>query len=257
MTICIRVIGIGAGNPDHITVQGINALNSCDVIFVPSKNEEKQFLAQARVEICGRYITEKKPRFVCVEIPVRRADEDYRRSVHDWHAAVAAVYEGALLDGIGENETVGLLIWGDPMLFDSTLRIIELILSRGRVRLNYDVIPGITSLQALCAAHRISLNAIGKPVEITTGRWLSKGWPTGVDDVAVILDGRSTYETITDETATIHWGAYLGTAMEITIAGPLSKVGPRITEARMNARAEHGWIMDAYILRRNTSAVYK
>ena len=40
-------------------------------------------------------------------------------------------------------------MWGDPSLYDSTLRIIERIIARGRVVFEYEVIPGISSIQAL------------------------------------------------------------------------------------------------------------
>ena len=42
-----------------------------------------------------------------------------------------------------------------------------------RVEIDYDVIPGITAIQALTARHRIPLNDIGEPVLITTGRRLA------------------------------------------------------------------------------------
>ena len=46
------------------------------------------------------------------------------------------------------------------------------------------MVPGITSLQALCAAHAIPFNAVGAPVVVTTGRRLREGgWPDGVDSV--------------------------------------------------------------------------
>ena len=38
------IIGIGAGDPDYITVQAINALNQVDVFFVIDKGEEKDDL---------------------------------------------------------------------------------------------------------------------------------------------------------------------------------------------------------------------
>ena len=55
----------------------------------------------------------------------------------------------------------GFLVWGDPMLYDSTLRILE------RLSVEVEVIPGITAIQALAARHKIALNRIGEPVLIT------------------------------------------------------------------------------------------
>src|SRR3546814_14077283 len=60
---------------------------------------------------------------------------------------------------------LALLVWGDPSLYDSSLRI------AGRLPgVKVRVIPGITSIQALTAAHGICLNDLAEPVLITTGR---------------------------------------------------------------------------------------
>ncbi len=246
----IRVIGIGAGNPEHVTIQAVNALNSCDVLFVPTKGAEKEFLAQLRHDICDRFITARQPRYVHFSVPTRSTQSGYEQSVGEWHSAIAAIYEDLLAGQVEEDETVGLLVWGDPMLFDSTLRILEHVRANGRVAFDYDVIPGITSLQALCAGHKIPLNRIGMPVEITTGRRLAESWPDNVDDVAVMLDGRRAYETVNDPEAVIYWGAYLGTPMEIRLDGRLADIGAEISRVRAEARAKHGWIMDTYLLRR-------
>jgi len=113
------------------------------------------------------------------------------------------------------------------------------------------VVPGITSLQALTAAHAIPLNTLAAPVTITTGRRLrAEGWPAGVETLAVMLDGACAFETIAPEGLTIWWGAYLGMAQEALIAGPLATVGPEIIMRRTELRARHGWIMDVYLLRR-------
>eukprot|EP01035_Chromulina_nebulosa_P015931 gene15930-biopygen13573 len=37
----ILIVGIGSGNPEHVTVQAINALNRADVLFVPTKGVAK------------------------------------------------------------------------------------------------------------------------------------------------------------------------------------------------------------------------
>ena len=53
----VLVIGIGAGNPEFVTVQAVNALNQVSVFFIPNKGSEKQDLARLRREICDRFIT--------------------------------------------------------------------------------------------------------------------------------------------------------------------------------------------------------
>ena len=50
---------------------------------------------------------------------------------------------------------------------------------------------------------------------------------------------------------TIWWGAYLGLPNQLLQHGPLAEVGGDIVALRQAARAEHGWIMDTYILSRS------
>ena len=147
-----------------------------------------------------------------------------------------------------------ILVWGDPSLYDGSLRVVRQIVERGSLSLEYEVIPGISSVQVLAARHRTTLSRIGRPVQITTGRLLAAGFPTDSDDVVVMLDGRTTFRDVPAEGVEIFWGAYLGTDDEILIAGPLSDVGERIVAAHEQARAGKGWIMDTYLLRRHRPA---
>jgi precorrin-6A synthase len=160
----ILIVGIGSGNPEHMTIQAINALNSADVLFVPTKGAKKAELADVRREIITRYVSNPKSRTVEFAVPERRTGErTYNQSVDLWHAAIADIHAG-LIGQLGADETGAFLVWGDPMLYDSTIRIIERVKALDAVEFDFSVIPGITSLQALCAAHRIPLNLVGKPV---------------------------------------------------------------------------------------------
>ena len=49
----------------------------------------------------------------------------------------------------------------------------------------------------------------------------------------------------------IYWGAYLGTDEEILVAGKLRDRIDEIERIRQTKRAEQGWIMDTYLLRRS------
>ena len=247
----IYIIGIGTGNPDHMTVQAINALKEVDAVFIPDKGADKSELADVRKDICRRYVTNDNVRLVDYEVPVRQtADRSYLQSVDDWHAGISATYEKLFEDHLADNGTAAFLVWGDPSLYDSTIRILDRVVARGRVALDYSVIPGITSIQALTASHRIPLNLVGKPVEITTGRRLAASFPERVETAVVMLDGEQAFSRINDPDAYIYWGAYLGTKDEIIIAGRLGDVSDRIVATRAEARARHGWIMDIYLLRK-------
>ena len=92
-----------------------------------------------------------------------------------WRSARSELYEATIRAELGEAECGGMLVWGDPALYDSTLAAIEEIVARGELELDYEVIPGISSVQALAARHRIALNRIGRPFVVTTGRRLAEG----------------------------------------------------------------------------------
>ncbi len=171
MTRRIHVIGIGAGNPDYVTAEAVRALNDTQVFFAMDKGETKSDLVALRRQICERFIREPGYRFVEVADPPRAKDGDYRQAVADWHAARATVWADAIERELAPDGVGAFLAWGDPSLYDSTLRILEAVAQH--VDIEYDVIPGITAIQALTARHRIPLNDIGEPVLITTGRRLA------------------------------------------------------------------------------------
>lgn len=245
------LIGIGTGNPDHLTLQAIRALNAADLILIPRKGEAKADLAELRRSICADVLTNPATRIAEFDLPKRDAgNPDYLAGVDDWHDAIAAVWHRTIVEGVGKDGRVALLVWGDPSLYDSTLRI------AGRVAadlpLKVTVIPGITSLQVLTAAHAIPINTLGAPFIVTTGRRLrDEGWPPGVDTVAVMLDGECSFRAIPPDGVTIWWGAYVGMAEELLLSGSLADTADKIVETRARARADHGWIMDIYILRRS------
>ena len=229
----LRLIGIGTGNPDHITLAGVRALQTAEIILIPRKGDEKRDLADLRREICARVLGDGA-RIVEFDLPERDDSGDYMADVNDWHDAVAAAWQAALAAQTLPPASAALLIWGDPSLYDSSLRIAARLDPQPEIR----VIPGISALQALTAAHRIPLNEVGAPVLITTGRRLREaGWPQGVPTLAVMLDGTCAFQAIDPEGITIWWGAYLGMDREILRAGPLAEVSADIAATRKISRS--------------------
>ncbi|MDP9512842.1 precorrin-6A synthase (deacetylating) [Pseudomonas protegens] len=247
----LLIIGIGAGNPDFITIQAIKALNRSDVVFLMDKGPSKDSLIDLRRELCQRYLTERPYRFVEAQTPERqRGDVDYQASVQALNQDKQQVFERLINEELAEGQTGAFLVWGDPSLYDSTLRILQQILASGAAQFEYQVIPGITSVQALAAQHKVALNRIGRSVEITTGRRLAAGQAGDADSRVVMLDAEDSYRQLRNQDLDIYWGAYLGTADEILIAGRLDEVADDIQRVRRQAREAHGWIMDTYLLRK-------
>jgi precorrin-6A synthase len=250
----IHVIGIGAGDPDQLTLQAVRALRDTDVFFVLDKGEVKSDLTQVRRDMLTTHVPEGTYRVVEARDPERdrtAGGSAYSPAVGDWRSARADIYERLIAEELGEAETGAFLVWGDPALYDSTIGILEEVRQRGTVDFAYDVVPGISSVSALVARHRTGLNRVARPVQITTGRRLAEGFPPGVDDVVVMLDAHQAFRQYADEDMDIYWGAYIGTPDEILVAGPLAEAAPRIERLRAEARERKGWIMDTYLLRRN------
>ncbi|RXH22317.1 MULTISPECIES: precorrin-6A synthase (deacetylating) [Bradyrhizobium] len=244
----LSLIGIGCGDPGQLTRAAVEAINAADLILIPRKGTAKSDLADLRRTICADVVGSGKTVIAEFDLPVRDAGEaDYRKGVDDWHDAVAATWSQAIANHFGGEGKVALLIWGDPSLYDSSLRIARRLDPLPKI----EVVPGITSIQALCAAHALPLNDIGEPFLVTTGRRLREGgWPQGVDTVVVMLDGGTAFQSLDPLGIHIYWGAYLGMPDQIIMSGVLAEVGPRIVAQRQEARERHGWIMDSYILKR-------
>ncbi|MGV0745131.1 precorrin-6A synthase (deacetylating) [Mycolicibacterium sp. XJ870] len=240
----IHVIGIGAGDPDYVTAQAVSALNDTQVFFAMDKGDSKDELVALRRLICERFIREPGYRFVELADPKRAKEGEYRQIVADWHAERARIWAQAIETELGPDGTGAFLAWGDPSLYDSTLRILEKVADC--VDIQYDVIPGVTAIQALTARHRIPLNDVGEPVLITTGRQLREHGLSG--SAVVMLDAECSFQSCPPQTR-IWWGAYLGTADELLVAGTVGEVGDEIAGLRAEARTRHGWIMDTYLLR--------
>ena len=240
------LIGIGTGNPDHVTMEARRALRDAALVLVPRKGPDKSDLADLRHQIldaCGS--TAPVAEF---DMPLRDERLPYDLRVSRWHDEIARIW-ATEFDRARPSGPVALLVWGDPGLYDSTLRIAARLDPTPRVR----VVPGITTLQALTAAHGIPFNTVNGAVTVTTGRRLrDHGWPEGVETLVVMLDGACSFQGLDPAGLHIWWGAYLGMAEQVLEAGPLVEVGTRIVEKRAAARARHGWIMDSYLLRRVT-----
>ena len=256
----IRVIGIGMGDPLHVTGEAVHALATVDVFLVADKGDVTADLVAARQAVCDALIPDEHAyRVVEVTDPRRgpdaeRDDTAYDRGVRDWHAARVDAY-AAVIDGLADAETtVGFLVWGDPAFYDSTIRIVDALVERyaaSGLTVDHDVIAGISAPQLLAARHRIPLNRIGAPIHITTGRRLVAESDPSLGDVVVLLDGHLACGQLADAfpDVELYWGAYLGTPDEVLVHGPLAHVIDEVRHVRAEARERHGWVMDTYLLR--------
>lgn len=253
----VRIVGIGAGHPDQLTVEAVKALNAADHAIVAQKAEQSDDdpLVVLRRELLARHAPDLEV------VPVRDPERDrsagstatregYESVVADWHEARAAAYEQVLLERDGDAV---FLVWGDPAFYDSTIRVVERVQARGALEIEWDVVPGISALQLLAARHRIVLHEVGQPILVTTGRRLADAVEAGADNVLVMLSRSLELDGLDDWQ--IWWGADLGTASERLVSGSVADVLPDLERARTEVKDEAGWVMDVYLLRRPTPDV--
>ena len=233
----IRILGVGMGLW-HVTAEVAEALRGCDYVVAAAKSDDDGLLA-ARRAIADAHGVE----VVAVPDPPRdREHGDYVGAVADWHEARVATYETVLRERGG---TAAFLVWGDPSLYDSTIRIVEQL--AGRMPIEYDVLPGISAPQLLAARHRIVLHPVGAPVHVTTGRRLREDIAAGQTNLCVMLNARLDLAGLEDWA--IWWGANLGTAAEELVAGRVGDVLDEVERARARAAEAAGWVLDVLLLR--------
>jgi precorrin-6A synthase len=234
----VRILGVGMG-AHHMTPEVAEALRGCDYVLAAEKSADDGLLAVRR-SIASAYDVE----LVAVPDPERDRDdpEDYGRAVTHWHEARVAGFERILRERGG---TAAFLVWGDPSLYDSTIRILDRLAER--LPIEYDVLPGIGAPQLLAARHRIVLHPVGRPVHITTARRLREDVAAGQTNLCVMLTRDLDLAGLDDWS--IWWGANLGTGSEELVAGRVREVAGRLQEARDRARQAAGWVMDVYLLR--------
>ena len=248
----IFLIGIGPGDPKYLTIQAIDAMNQVDVFFFLEKEGRgKDDLIKIRKSMMKKYATKKKYRAVSARDPERDVNAGpYEKAVDEWRNRRRDVVAGLIKSKMKENQTGAFLIWGDPSLYDGSIEILQSILAAGELRFDYEIVPGITSIQALAEKHRIPLNRTGEAIEITTGRRLNEKKEHDAENIVVLLDQASALKKFPDRSADLYWGGYLGTKDEILLSGKLADVVHDYDRLKTQARERKGWIMDTYILRK-------
>jgi len=241
--------------PQHVTAEVAEALRTVDYVLAADKSADDgtDGLLALRREILAAHAGPDGPAEV-VAVPDPERDRSatltaagYQGAVSNWHDERAGRYAAVLRERGG---TAAFLVWGDPSLYDSTIRILEKVNALG-VPLDFDVLPGISAPQLLAARHRIVLHEVGRPVHITTGRRLQEAVAAGADNIVAMLNPppqRLDFTGLDDWT--LWWGANLGAPGERLVAGRLAEVLPEIAAAREAAKAEAGWVMDLFLVRK-------
>ncbi|MFD0866129.1 precorrin-6A synthase (deacetylating) [Tessaracoccus lubricantis] len=233
----VLVIGMGPGGFGQLTLDAVDAMNRVDVFLVA--DEEGSDLVWRRSELIRRHVRHAH-RIITVLDPAHQHPDD------ELDAARLATYT-QILSGLPDGTVVGFLAWGDPALYDSILRVVDAL--RGGMSLQVEVIPGVSALQVLAAAHQLALH--GAPVHLTTGARLLAEYRPELGDVVVFDDAELACRGLATEfpDLEIFWGAYLGSEDEVLANGPLRDVIDEIARLRAQLHDHHGWVHDTYLLR--------
>jgi len=248
----LYLIGMGPGLPEFLTVQAIEALKRIDVFFMLEKDGRgKEELLQMRQDILHHYIGESGYRVVVANSPTRRmASGDYKEDVKVWHEEKHALFQRLIDEELEDGQNGALLLWGDPAIYDQTVSLVSDLVARSEGQLDFEIIPGITSVQMLAAQHKIPLNRIGESITITTGRHAETCDPSEIDNAVVMLDYNASFQRFRNQNMDVYWAGYLGCPDEILFSGPVDEVTDDLLRLKAETREKKGWLMDIYLLRR-------
>lgn len=248
----LLLIGMGPGGPEYLTLQAIDAIKRVDVFFLLEKEGRgKDELIALRRAVLHHCLGDKDYRVVtAVSPPRRRAEEDYKAVVQVWHDEKRSMFERLIAEELAEGQSGGLLLWGDPSIYDQTVSLAADVAERSAGALALEIVPGISAVQVLAARHQVPLNRVGESILITTGRYAETCDPAQIDNAVVMLDYNASFQRFRGQHMDIYWGAYLGCPDEVLVSGPLDRVVESLLQTRTRLREQKGWIMDTYLLRR-------
>lgn len=248
----LYLIGMGPGGPEYLTVQAIETLKRIDVFFMLEKEGRgKEELLQMRHDILRHYLGDTGYRVVTATSPARRMEADgYKQGVKVWHDEKRALFERLVAEELADGQNGALLLRGDPAIYDQTVSLIADLAADSDGRLDFEIIPGITSVQMLTARHKIPMNRVGESITITTGRHAETCDPAEIDNAVVMLDYNASFQRFKGQDMDVYWAGYLGCPDEILVSGPVDVITDDLLKTKAAVRDEKGWLMDIYLLRR-------
>jgi precorrin-2/cobalt-factor-2 C20-methyltransferase len=199
-------VGVGPGDPELVTVKGVNCLRAADVVVVPVMDSGERGRAEATVL---HYVPEAKVVRVVFALN-ERSDRERREAA--WDAAGERV-AGLLRD----QGTVAFATIGDPNVY-STFTYLAQTIERLVPGVVIETVPGITAMQDLAARSGAVLTEGTEPltlVPVTAGAAVLKDALNGPGTVVAYKFGRLAEEVAAAlrETGRVDdavWGSALG-----------------------------------------------
>ncbi|MCL4349152.1 precorrin-2 C(20)-methyltransferase [Ferroplasma acidiphilum] len=136
-----KVVGLGPGDPELITMKGYKAIMDADIVFYPktSLNSAENILKSMGVN---------SNRMRELEFPIGS----------EKISALSREYAGMIMKASRDNLKSVYAVEGEPMLYSTFLDIMPYI------DIEFDVIPGISSMNGISAAMKIILATKDEPL---------------------------------------------------------------------------------------------
>lgn len=134
-------LGVGPGDPDYVTVKGVKAIKTADVIFVPVGNDGEPGYAE-------KVVSHYAPFDNIVRLPFELGNwaDKYEDRIKAWDEAAIPV-----INALEAGQVCLFATIGDPNVF-ATFTYLARAVRRVRPDTEIETIPGIMAMQALAAA---------------------------------------------------------------------------------------------------------
>jgi precorrin-2/cobalt-factor-2 C20-methyltransferase len=227
-------VGVGPGDPEHLTLKALRTLRDADRVFVPETNARLGVAGRAEVIVAEHVPPERIER-------VRFAMGDDGARARSWNAAGEAIATVVRAGGAAVFATIG-----DPNLY-STFTYVAHTVRELVADVEVLTVPGITAMQDLAARSGTVLAEGSEPLTLfpyTAGDGRLRGALDSGDTVVVYKGGRHLPEVLDavrdagrlDDSI---YGEQLGLAdEEIARAGQRTGSGPYMSTVIVPARRD-------------------
>ncbi|MBE9537178.1 MAG: precorrin-2 C(20)-methyltransferase [Proteobacteria bacterium] len=137
-------IGVGPGDPELLTIKGLNALKAADIIIAPKARMKGESVARDIVE----KVLDVEKEFIELEFPMTKDKDE-----------LAKRYRNAALlikEKIEEGKVLAYLTIGDPLLYSTYIYLLN-ALKEAMPELVIKTIPGIAAYSATASRLNYSL----------------------------------------------------------------------------------------------------
>jgi precorrin-2/cobalt-factor-2 C20-methyltransferase len=155
-------VGVGPGDPELATLKASRILSNVPVIFVPTKAEPSESMAESIISGLSPGI---EPKIVRMVFPMLRDKEQLQEY---WQKAAESIWQY-----LKKGADCAFVNVGDPLLYGTFIHILE-TLKKSHPEIETEVIPGISSINAAAARAMVPLASDDDNIAIISGNGKEK-----------------------------------------------------------------------------------